>query len=371
MINKERILNTFLNFALIDAPSRSEREVAEKIISVLEPLGFKIIMDEAGKALGGNCGNLYAVLEGENSDLDPILFCAHMDTVLPCYFKHIITDDDGKVHSDGKTIVGADDVTAIVEILEALTVIYDNRLPHRTIELLFTVAEEKSCRGSRLFDFSQIQSDQCYVLDYDGAVGNCAFSAPAKLSFTAKIHGKSAHAGFSPEQGISAISVMAQAIMKIKQGRISKTATLNIGTITGGNSINVVPDYCAVTGEIREQTTDGAVKLADKLKTELEEICASLGAELEFNYELLYSSFKAPKAHSIITRYKNACRSLGIESKLEYTLGGSDCNIISDAGITGLVIANGMHNCHSTDEYTTVDEMTTVAEILVKLMTED
>lgn len=371
MINRERILNTFLNFALIDAPSRSEREVAEKIISVLEPLGFKITMDEAGDSLGGNCGNLYAVLEGEDSSLPPLLFCAHMDTVQPCYFKHIITEDDGKIRSDGNTIVGADDVTAIAEILEAVTAVYDNRLQHRTIELLFTVAEEESCQGSRLFDFSQIKSEQCYVLDYNGEVGNCAIAAPAKLSFTAEIHGKSAHAGFSPEKGVNAIAAMAQAITKIKQERISETATLNIGTITGGNSINVVPDYCAIKGEIRDKTTEDAVKIAMALEHDLTHHCAALGAKLDFNYEVLYSSFGVSSSHSVITRYQKACRSLGMNPKLEYTLGGSDCNILTEFGITGIVIANGMHNCHSTEEYTTVDEMISVAEILINLMTSD
>lgn len=371
MVNKKRLTNTFLNFAIIDSPSFSEREVCEKIISILEPLGFKITVDDSGDKLGGNCGNIYAVLEGDDKSLDPLLFCAHMDTVQPCYFKHPIIDSDGTIHSDGSTIIGADDLSAVSEIIEAVTLIYEHRMKHRTIELLFTVAEEAHCEGSKLFDFSKIKSKECYVLDYDGQIGFAANAAPAKVGFTARIIGKSAHAGFEPERGINAIATMAKAISQVKQGRVSESATLNIGTIKGGSATNIISDSCEISGEIRALSTDNAVKIAKDLETQINKTCEEYKTQLVFEHNVLYKSFKVSPKHSVVQRYQKAVKSIGIKPELRTTFGGSDNNVMFDNGITGIVIASGMHNCHSTEEYTTVDEMEKVTEILLSLMTSD
>lgn len=371
LVNRKRLLNTFLNFAAIDSPSYSEREVCEKIISILEPLGFKISVDNAGERLGGNCGNIYAVLKGNDSKLEPLLFCAHMDTVQPCYFKHPVVDNDGKIHSDGTTIIGADDLSAVSEIAEAATVIYEKRMKHRTIELLFTVAEEAHCEGSNLFDFSQIKSKECYILDYDGKIGFAANAAPAKVGFTAEIIGKSAHAGFAPELGRNAIAAMSKAISQIKQGRISESATLNIGTISGGTATNIISDSCKISGEIRALSTDNSVELAKGLESSIRKVCEEFETQLVFDYTILYKAFEVKEEHPVVIRYQSAVKKLGIKTGLETTFGGSDNNVLFDNGITGIVMANGMHNCHSTDEYTTIDEMEKATEILLSLMTDD
>lgn len=370
MVNKKRLMNTFLDLAIIDSPSYSEREVAEKIISVLEPIGFKCILDDAGEKLNGSCGNLYAVLEGDD-ELEPLMFSAHMDTVQPCYFKHTVVDEDGTIHSDGKTIVGADDMSGVAEILEAVSIVYENRMNHRTIELLFTIAEELHCEGSKLFDFSKIKSKECYVLDYDGEIGSAATAAPAKVGFTAEIIGKAAHAGFAPELGANAIAAMAQAIANTKQGRVSQTRTLNIGNISGGTVTNIVPDSCKISGEIRDISTQEAIDAAEKIKVEFEEVAISFGAKLNYEYDLQYSAYNVADSHSVVKRYKEACERSGLKFKTETTFGGSDNNVYVDNDITGIVVACGMHNCHSVEEYTSLDEMAKVTEILVSLMTNE
>ncbi len=56
-----------------------------------------------------------------------------------------MTDGDGTIHSAGNTVLGADDVSGIVSILEALTVIQESKTEHPDIEVLITAAEEINC----------------------------------------------------------------------------------------------------------------------------------------------------------------------------------------------------------------------------------
>ena len=68
-------------------------------------------------------------------------------------------------------------------------------------------------------------------------------AAPTQAKITIVIHGKSAHAGVNPEDGISAIQVAGKAIARMSLGRIDHETTANIGKFEGGGATNIVCDY--------------------------------------------------------------------------------------------------------------------------------
>ena len=70
----------------------------------------------------------------------------------------------------------------------------------------------------------------------------------------------------------------------------------------------------------------------------------------------------------MVQRYVRACEEYGIQTDAVRTFGGSDNNILAQRGISGVVIASAMHNCHSNAEYTSVDELSLLAELLMRLM---
>lgn len=67
------------------------------------------------------------------------------------------------------TILGADDVTGLVEILEAVRHLQEEKIPYRDIEVIFPIAEELYIKGTDAFDFSQVKAKEAYVLDMGGA----------------------------------------------------------------------------------------------------------------------------------------------------------------------------------------------------------
>lgn len=176
-INEQRLFQSFRELVSIDSPSFSERNMADSLKQRLVKIGFSVEEDDVAEKIGGNSGNLFAVLPGQ-LDAPPLLLCGHMDTVAPAVGKQAILEPDGRIHSAGDTILGADDLSAICAILEAVTSLEEQGIPHRPIEVLFTVAEETYSDGVLNFDFRKIQAKEAYVLDYDGPIGSAAIAAP-------------------------------------------------------------------------------------------------------------------------------------------------------------------------------------------------
>ena len=138
MIKKDRILKEFEELISIDSLSFAERDMADRLKEKLAALGFEV-REDAGAQEDGTAGNVYGYLKGTLQG-DPILFSAHMDTVRPGIGKNMFLDETtGKIESGKDTILGADDVTGLVEILEAVRHLQEEKIPHRDIEVIFPI----------------------------------------------------------------------------------------------------------------------------------------------------------------------------------------------------------------------------------------
>lgn len=367
LTNKERLIQQFSELIHINSPSLGERRMADYLKSELSSLGFTVQEDDVGKQLGGTCGNVYGFLEGD-SNLPPILLCSHMDTVEPSLGKKAILED-GVFHSDGTTILGADDCSGIAAILETLHVIQEKNLKHRPIEVLFTIAEEIYCKGAKYFDYSKLRSKEAFVLDYSGPTGVAASKAPTILFFSVIIHGLASHAGFAPQMGIHAIQAASKAIASLKLGQVDSETTLNIGTIHGGSGNNIIPDLCTVTGEIRSYSHETAISLAEEVHKQFQAAAAEIGAKVEFEETFACRAYEVAKNHPIVSQFEKACHKLNITATLEKTFGGSDNNIFAENGIAGLVVSSAMYQCHSLREYAPIDELIQLAELTRLLVT--
>ncbi len=369
MVNKTRLTDEFCKLVSIDSASFKERKMADTLTKYLSELGFDVTEDGAGKYYNGNAGNIYGFLQGDIEG-EPILFSAHMDTVEPSSNKKAVVHEDGIITSDGSTVLGADDLSGVTSILEAVRTMKEQGLSHRSIEVLFTIGEEMYIRGSEVFDYGLIKSREAYVLDLSGPVGTAALKAPTLVSFTAGFTGKAAHAGFAPEKGIHAISAAAEAITAIRQGRIDEETTVNVGTVKGGLARNIVPENCILSGEVRSLSHDKALAEADKIEKVFQDISRKRGTDLKFETSFGCIAYEVDREHEVVKRFEKACRDLGCKTDYIATFGGSDNNNFLRNGITGIVVASGMNEVHSCKEYTHVDELEKCADITLKLMTQ-
>lgn len=366
-IRPERLADTFMSLVAIDSPSYGERQMADVLTERLRALGLCVEEDDAGEKIGGTSGNLYGFLPG-TLDLPPLLLCGHMDTVAPWQGKRAVREADGTIRSAGDTVLGADDLAAVAVILEVLEALRDSGLSHRPVEVLFSASEETYCVGASAFDFSRIRSREAYVLDYEGPLGQAVTAAPTILDFTARVTGRASHAGFAPEAGISALVTAARAVTGVRSGRVAPDTTVNFGMVEGGSGTNIVPETCTVRGEIRSMSHQRALEQMELVRQAFARACTDSGAVLDFTDRCFIRAYRVKEDAPVVQRYFAVCRSRGYETAAVDTFGGSDNNVLSAHGITGVVLPSAMHRCHSCGEYTSVKELAAVAELTADLI---
>lgn len=372
MVNKDRLAETFKRLAEIDSISGNEGKISREIQTVFDSMGAETWVDNAGDEIGGETGNLIVKFKG-NAESVPILFNAHMDTVNPGRNVHVILKD-GVFTSDGKTILGADDKSGIAILIEAMRTIHEIQLPCSPVELVFTVSEEVGILGAKHFDTSRIDSKYGFALDA-GDTDSIVTNSPEAIQFQVKVHGKDAHAGAEPEQGINAIEIAGRAIAVIQTGRIDEDSTCNIGMIEGGVATNIVPNFVTVKGEVRSHHPEkvksiynsiiSAFKDAiEKSKNKSEEDLP----RLEANFEKEFPVTNIPKSHQVIKLAQKAAKNMGREIQLKKVGGGSDANIFFKKGIVMGVLGTGMQDMHTLRESIRLDDMVKTAELIIEII---
>ena len=372
MIDQKRLLDTFRQLVSYDAESFHEGRIKEYLKHALTELGLSVEEDDAASALrerGAEAGNLLARLRGTRAG-EPLIFCAHMDTVSPGNGKKAIMQPDGRITSDGATVLGADDAAGLSAILEALAVIRERGLPHPEIEILFPAAEEPYCRGTSVFDFSKVKAKTAYVLDLTGPIGTAAVRAPSILSLEITVSGRAAHAGFAPEEGINALTAAARALATLPTGHVAEDTTVNFGVIRGGAGKNIVPASVTLLGEIRSLRHEVALAEAEKVRSVFRREAEAVGAAAEVEVIEEIRAYAVGEDEYPVRRLAAAMERLGLGAPtLVTTFGGSDNNNFAANGIRGVVLACAMFDVHTVHEYTTVSDLSRSAELVTELMT--
>ncbi len=353
------IVEYFISLIKIDSESKNEKTFAEKIAEDLKKLGAKVDFDNAHKNTGGNCGNLYAYFPGK-IDKEPLLFCAHLDTVKPGNGINPIIKD-GLIITDGTTILGSDDKSGIAEIIWAIKDLKENNVEHAPIEILFTISEEIGLLGAKNTEFHRLKSKMGFALD-SHHVGEFMTGAPSQNTLSITIYGKEAHAGVAPEEGINAIKVVADAISSMKIGRIDEETTCNIGIISGGVATNIVPNKVTLEGEVRSHNPEKLQKVTNDIVRAFEEAVASYkvgeySAKADIKVDLEYHSFFIDDSEEIVKLAVEASTKVGLKPATFKGGGGSDANIINPHGLKMIVGGTGMDKVHTVNEQIEIREL--------------
>lgn len=363
---KENIISRFCDYVKIESPSYKEGNFAKVLKSELENLGFEVRFDDAGTQSGSDTGNLIGYLKG-TKDVEPIMFCAHMDTVSP-YENIEPVIENGIIKSAGNTILSADDKAGVVAIIEGIKHIKENNIEHGDIEVVFTICEEVGLYGSKFLDTSKLKSKMAFILDSSGDVGGVIVKGPAQTQIKAEFHGKAAHAGLSPEKGISAIQVASRAIDKMNLLRIDEETTANVGTIKGGTATNIVSDYVVVEFECRSLNQNKLEQQVKHMVDTIKNAAADYGSKVDINVEDSYTPFSVSKDDPILKVCENAMSKLNIPYNPRSTGGGSDTNILSGKGLSAVTLGIGLFNAHSVDEYIAVDDLIKLTELVSSIV---
>ncbi|KZN99211.1 M20/M25/M40 family metallo-hydrolase [Pseudobacillus badius] len=367
MINKERLVNEFLELVQIDSETKNEAAIAKVLTSKFEALGVQVYEDDSAAVTGHGAGNLICTLEATKDGVDPIYFTSHMDTVVPgAGVKPSI--ENGYVVTDGTTILGADDKAGLAVMLELVKVLKEQKYKHGMIQFIITAGEESGLVGAKAMDPSLVKAKFGYALDSDGTVGNIIVAAPTQAKIKAEIFGKTAHAGVAPEKGVSAITMAAKAIAKMPLGRIDEETTANIGRFEGGQATNIVCDYASVLAEARSLVPEKMEVQVNKMKEAFEQTAAEMNGRAEVQVQVMYPGFKFGEGDHVVEVAKKAAERIGRPSQLLTSGGGSDANVIAGFGIPTVNLAVGYEEIHTKNERMPIEELIKLAEMATAIV---
>lgn len=369
MVQKQRLINQFLEMVMIDSETGDERAICDWLKKKLSELGLEVIEDQSSALTGHSAGNIVATLKGAISEVPVFYFTAHMDTVKPGRgVKPSI--QDGYIVSDGTTVLGADNKAGLAAILEGLKVIKEKGIEHGTIQLVITAGEESGLMGARHLDRSLVKAEYGFALDSNGPVGEIITSAPSQAKIIATVYGKSAHAGVNPEDGISAIQVASRAISKMKLGRIDHETTANVGKFHGGSATNVIPDRVEIVAEARSRNSDKLQQQIKHMTQAFEEAANEFGANVDVETKIIYPGFHFTESDLVVQKAKAAIEKVGRVPVIGASGGGSDANVLSGYGIPTVNLGIGYENIHTTKERMPIEELVKAAELVVALIEE-
>ncbi|MGM7721272.1 M20/M25/M40 family metallo-hydrolase [Metabacillus sp. Hm71] len=369
MINKQRLLDEFLELVQIDSETKFEGEIAKVLKEKFTALGLDVVEDDTTGVTGHGAGNLVCTLAATKDNVDTIYFTSHMDTVVPGKgIKPSIKD--GYVVTDGTTILGADDKAGLAAMLEAIKTLKEQNIPHGKIEFVITAGEESGLVGAKALDPALMTAKYGYALDSDGKVGTIIVAAPTQAKVKATIYGKTAHAGVAPEKGVSAITIAAKAIAKMPLGRIDHETTANIGRFEGGTQTNIVCDLVHILAEARSLVPEKMEAQVKIMKDSFEEVANEMGGRAEVDIEVMYPGFKFGDGDHVVEVAKRAAARIGRESELQTSGGGSDANVIAGNGIPTVNLAVGYEEIHTTNEKMPIEELEKTAELVVAIIQE-
>ncbi|MFN3233486.1 MAG: acetylornithine deacetylase [Alphaproteobacteria bacterium] len=253
------ILATLVGF---DTVSRnSNLQLIDFVAEYLSAWGIEadVIADEAGGK-----ANLFATLGGP-SDVPGIVLSGHTD-VVPVDGQDWITDPFTMVEKDGRLFGrGTADMKGFLAICLALTPEIAAAKLREPIHVAFSYDEEVGCRGVH----SMVEK----ISHRHPLPRACIIGEPTSMKvvtahkgicvYRTVIKGREAHSS-DTEFGVSAnfaggrlMEFLRNLLAEMKErgddtGRFQPPyTTINVGSVTGGTAINIIPNECTLTWEYR------------------------------------------------------------------------------------------------------------------------
>ena len=336
-----------LEFLAIPAPPFNESARAAWFLSKFRDLGLQ------NPHLDG-VGNVLAEFPSSSKSTQVILVSAHLDTVFPAGTDTTPREDGVVIHGPGACDNGAG-LTALLALAAALH--HAGIKPASTLLFVANVGEEGEgdLRGMRHLFSSQSQYFQritaAIAID---APGNAMLIDRAlgsrRLRVTITGPGGHSWADFGLPNPVVALSTAIQAITKLKLPTNPRT-TLNVGTISGGTSVNSIPASASAGLDLRSTSALELDRLELSVLKALEQTVKPYKGELRLHVERIGdrpSGALAPSS-ALAQTLRAVDRHLSLKTSAH--VGSTDANLPMSLNIPALAIGAGgaagnMHTVH-------------------------
>lgn len=319
----------------------SEKEILEKLVSfntIGDKENSKIIdfLEDYLTNLGFKTEYKSKCLVMSNKDICDIGFLGHTDTV--SHSKDwennpfSLTEVDNKLYGLGTS----DMKGSIAAVLSSLSKV-DFKNSKKGVKVFFTFDEEIGFSGiNELLDKKIVFPKRIIV--GEPTENEIINASKGLLEFRITFKGISSHSS-NPGEGENAIEKCIDFIRELKdyysiiksETIESKYATMNIGVINGGRSVNVVPDTCEVLIDFRTIFKEQNDRIIEKI--------SELTNEYDASFEIINNVSPFISDRNNINMSDYITEASFIDSEEKYILGV------------------GPNNAHKKDEFITVDSL--------------
>jgi tripeptide aminopeptidase len=274
------------------------------------------------------------------------------------------------IHTDGTTLLGADDKAGVAEIMTVVAWLRDNpTFLHGPIRIGFTTDEEIG-RGTEHFDVEAFGADYAYTLDGSdlGEIEDETFCADTAV---VKITGHDVHPGYAKDKLINALRVAAGIIEGIDADRLPETTEgrepyLHPYTLAGDVS----------NAELKVLVRAFATEELEEREKHLNDVVAQVGtrfpgADIKVEIQESYRnmSYKIGEDPKVLDYALEAVERIGITPKRQAIRGGTDGARLSFMGLLTPNVWAGGQNFHSVQEWVSLDWMTKAVEATLEILT--
>jgi tripeptide aminopeptidase len=170
--------------------------------------------------------------------------------------------------------------------------------------------------------------------------------------------------------GRSAVVVAAKAIAAMRLGRLDAETTANVGLITGGSAINVVPERCRVEAEVRSLDADRASTVTTELVDHLQDAANAGECDLDVNVEQMFAGYRTKPRAAQLAVAERALRACGYAPRHIDSGGASDANSFEADGFPCTCLADGVEHNHEPGERVSAADLEMMLDIAITLVDE-
>jgi succinyl-diaminopimelate desuccinylase len=295
-------------------------------------------------------------------------YCSHFD-VVPAGDRSLWTEDpysasitDGRLYGRGS----GDAKGPIAAALEAVDILRRSDWPlHGMLELELVADEETmGFKGAgHLVEHRIIAPDVAIVGEPTSLRVVRAQRGACWYRITTR--GVAAH-GSAPERGVSAIRHMAELVQRLEDTLpdvshpVLGGPTINVGTITGGAKINIVPAVCAVEVDRRTVPGETVESVRESIDAAIE-LTKKKFADLDAHIELLFTSnpFEVDDNSRVVATVAGSVAEVtGAPAEIIGFRGASDARFLFEAGADVVLCGPGeIERAHTANESIDLDQL--------------
>lgn len=370
MVNKKRLITLTQKLIQLNSenPPGNELKIARFVREYLGSFGLACKLYE----FAPNRPNVMALVKARAPSAKTILISPHLDTVPAGLgwkfppFEGLVKN--GRIYGRGATDCKCN-LAAAMEVLQSVC---EDRMKIKNNILFAATADEESGSNLGLIPLLKeniVKADYALILDSDEF--EIVIAQKGLIHFKISVFGKKAHGAY-PSQGINAITIAGALIKDLERYTFSykkhpllHPPTINIGTIHGGDKVNMVADWCEF--EVDARYLPGMS--AQKLLADFRKLIAKRARKFTLQIEGIQNPYEIDKDAPLVSALLKTWRSHKPNAALKGSEGATVITFFKEKNIPAVATGFGSKGCaHVNDEYATIDNLYRGAKALEEFL---